>query len=269
MSWNKNMNYGILCIDLFCLFNYPGRFLGMQYGDLGNSEFSPQWKHSHTKWVRRLASKWAKEAAMKEWRLDRWLEKWIFYLVLLGDVLLMVLLHLPKLGLQTTKLNFHLLYILQVPLGALVQHLDGLGHVLDLYKWARVVEEKISVCIVIRIGDAEKRQQTLQYVAFGLAFVSQWFTNSDIRPTSQGPQTHGASVGCILFRHLFSPDLMWSRNMAHLLFIRRYLLLSVAVTVVLAAYSIWMSNLTCRFLWMCFCKMGEAPSVWALSWVHH
>lgn len=54
------------------------------------------------------------------------------YLVLLGDVLLVVLLHLPELGLQTTELNLHLLHVLQVPLGALVQHLDGLGHVLDL-----------------------------------------------------------------------------------------------------------------------------------------
>lgn len=54
------------------------------------------------------------------------------YLVLLGDVLLVVLLHLPELGLQTTELDLHLLHILQVPLGSLVQHLDGLGHVLDL-----------------------------------------------------------------------------------------------------------------------------------------
>lgn len=71
-------------------------------------------------------------AAIKEWRLDQWLRERVFYLVLLGNVLLMVLLHLPELGLQTTELNFHLLYILQVPLRALVQHLDGLGHVLDL-----------------------------------------------------------------------------------------------------------------------------------------
>lgn len=54
------------------------------------------------------------------------------YLVLLGDVLLVVLLHLPELGLQATELHLHLLHILQVPLGPLVQHLDGLGHVLDL-----------------------------------------------------------------------------------------------------------------------------------------
>ena len=54
------------------------------------------------------------------------------YLVLLGNVLLVVLLHLPELGLQTSELDLHLLYILQVPLGTLVQHLDGLGHVLDL-----------------------------------------------------------------------------------------------------------------------------------------
>lgn len=54
------------------------------------------------------------------------------YLVLLGDVLLVVLLHLPELGLQTAELDLHLLHILQVPLGPLVQDLDGLGHVLDL-----------------------------------------------------------------------------------------------------------------------------------------
>lgn len=54
------------------------------------------------------------------------------YLVLLGDVLLVVLLHLPELGLQATELHLHLLHVLQVPLGSLVQHLDGLGHVLDL-----------------------------------------------------------------------------------------------------------------------------------------
>lgn len=55
------------------------------------------------------------------------------YLVLLGDVLLVVLLHLPELSLQTTELDLHLLHILQVPLGSLVQDLDGLGHVLDLW----------------------------------------------------------------------------------------------------------------------------------------
>ena len=54
------------------------------------------------------------------------------YLVLLGDVLLVVLLHLPELSFQTAELDLHLLHILQVPLGSLVQHLDGLGHVLDL-----------------------------------------------------------------------------------------------------------------------------------------
>lgn len=54
------------------------------------------------------------------------------YLVLLGDVLLVVLLHLPELSFQTTELDLHLFHILQVPLGPLVQHLDGLGHVLDL-----------------------------------------------------------------------------------------------------------------------------------------
>lgn len=54
------------------------------------------------------------------------------YLVLLGNVLLVVLLHLPELGLQATELDLHLLHILQVSLGSLVQDLDGLGHVLDL-----------------------------------------------------------------------------------------------------------------------------------------
>lgn len=58
------------------------------------------------------------------------------YLVLLGDVLLVVLLHLPELGLQAAELDLHLLNVLQVPLGSLVQHLDGLGHVLDL-RWHR------------------------------------------------------------------------------------------------------------------------------------
>lgn len=57
------------------------------------------------------------------------------YLVLLGDVLLVILLHLPELGLQPTQLDLHLLHILQVPLGPLVQHLNGLGHVLDLWRW--------------------------------------------------------------------------------------------------------------------------------------
>lgn len=56
------------------------------------------------------------------------------YLVLLGDVLLVILLHLPELGLQAAELDLHLLHVLQVPLGSLVQHLDGLGHVLDL-RW--------------------------------------------------------------------------------------------------------------------------------------
>lgn len=57
------------------------------------------------------------------------------YLVLLGDVLLVILLHLPELGLQPTQLDLHLLHVLQVPLGPLVQHLNGLGHVLDLRRW--------------------------------------------------------------------------------------------------------------------------------------
>lgn len=57
------------------------------------------------------------------------------YLVLLGDVLLVVLLHLSELGLKTPQLDLHLLHVLQIPLGPLVQHLDGLGHVLDLRRW--------------------------------------------------------------------------------------------------------------------------------------
>jgi len=58
------------------------------------------------------------------------------YLVLLGDVLLVVLLHLPELSLQTAELHLHLLHVLQVPLGPLVQDPDGLGHVLDLRGWS-------------------------------------------------------------------------------------------------------------------------------------
>lgn len=57
------------------------------------------------------------------------------YLVLLGDVLLVILLDLPELGLQPTQLDLHLLHVLQVPLGPLVQHLNRLGHVLDLGRW--------------------------------------------------------------------------------------------------------------------------------------
>lgn len=71
-------------------------------------------------------------AAMKGWRWGSMARGPSPYLVLLGDVLLVILLHLPELGLQAAELNLHLLYVLQVPLGALVQHLDGLGHVLDL-----------------------------------------------------------------------------------------------------------------------------------------
>lgn len=41
-----------------------------------------------------------------------------------------------------------------------------------------------------------------------------------MRPASQGPQTHGASVECILLRHLVSPKVLWSKNLAHLLFIQ-------------------------------------------------
>lgn len=62
------------------------------------------------------------------------------YLVLLGDVLLVILLHLPELGLQPTQLDLHLLHILQVPLGSLVQHLNGLGHVLDLGRWTDLLD---------------------------------------------------------------------------------------------------------------------------------
>lgn len=57
---------------------------------------------------------------------------------------------------------------------------------------------------------------------FALAWLS-----SDIRPTSQGPQTHGGSVECILLRHLLSPQLLWSRNsiiLAHPLFTRDLLM---------------------------------------------
>lgn len=71
-------------------------------------------------------------AAVTGWRFGSMARDLAPYLVLLGDVLLVVLLHLPELCLQTTELDLHLLHILQVPLGSLVQHLDGLGHVLDL-----------------------------------------------------------------------------------------------------------------------------------------
>lgn len=64
------------------------------------------------------------------------------YLVLLGDVLLVILLHLPELRLQPTQLDLHLLHVLQVPLGSLVQHLNGLGHVLDLERWTDLLEPK-------------------------------------------------------------------------------------------------------------------------------
>ena len=69
----------------------------------------------------------ATEAGDSTWRL-------IIYLVLLGDVQLVVLLHLSELGLKTPQLDLHLLHVLQVPLGPLVQDLDGLGHVLDLHR---------------------------------------------------------------------------------------------------------------------------------------
>lgn len=81
------------------------------------------------------------------------------------------------------------------------------------------------------MGCREKRNR-LSICCFGLAFFLQWFTNSDIRPTSQGPQTHGESVECILLRHLVSPKLLRSRtslNLAHLLFIQTRSVVSVFV----------------------------------------
>lgn len=72
------------------------------------------------------------------------------YLVLLGDVLLVILLHLPELGLQPTQLDLHLLHILQVPLGSLVQHLNGLGHVLDLGRWTDVLDGPLKSISLIK-----------------------------------------------------------------------------------------------------------------------
>lgn len=73
-----------------------------------------------------------------------------WYLVLLGDVLLVILLHLPELGLQPTQLDLHLLHILQVPLGSLVQHLNGLGHVLDLGRWTDVLGRPLKSISLIK-----------------------------------------------------------------------------------------------------------------------
>lgn len=100
-------------------------FLGMCYGGS-----SPQWEHTNTKWVKLcLMGLQSSYDRMVVGSMTRDLAP---YLVLLGDVLLVVLLHLPELGLQAAELDLHLLHVLQVPLGSLVQHLDGLGHVLDL-----------------------------------------------------------------------------------------------------------------------------------------
>lgn len=66
------------------------------------------------------------------------------YLVLLGDVLLVVLLHLSELGLQASELVLHLHHVLQVPLCPLVQDLDGLGHVLHL----QTHKVKVTLCLL-------------------------------------------------------------------------------------------------------------------------
>lgn len=74
------------------------------------------------------------------------------YLVLLGNVLLVILLHLSELGLQPAQLDLHLLHVLQVPLGPLVQHLNGLGHVLDLGRWMEALDR-----VAKRITDIKRR----------------------------------------------------------------------------------------------------------------
>lgn len=106
------------------------------------------------------------------------------YLVLLGDVLLVILLHLPELGLQPTQLDLHLLHILQVPLGPLVQHLNGLGHVLDLRRWTEASDG-----VTKGVSDIRSR-----------GFKKHPFPSQLSSPTSRG---FGHMAEGKLLRHLF------------------------------------------------------------------
>ena len=54
------------------------------------------------------------------------------YLILPGDVALMSVFHLFESVFQTLDLSFHCLNKLKIPLGTLVQNLDGLTHILNL-----------------------------------------------------------------------------------------------------------------------------------------
>lgn len=130
------------------------------------------------------------------------------YLVLPGDVLLVVLLHLPELGLQTSELDLHLFHVLQVPLGPLVQHLDGLGHVLDLRRHIRTHWSVLLNTWEVReihMGCSGKNPTDFQYVVLAWRSSPSDSQNSDIGPTRQGPPTHGANVGGnTMIRHLVS-----------------------------------------------------------------
>lgn len=75
------------------------------------------------------------------------------HLVLLSDVLLVVLLHLPELGFQTSELDLHFFHILEVPLSPLVQYLDGLGHVLDLETEMKKHERSACTHIILWISE--------------------------------------------------------------------------------------------------------------------
>lgn len=128
------------------------------------------------------------------------------YLVLLGDVLLVILLHLPELGLQPTELDLHLLHVLQVPLGSLVQHLNGLSHVLDLWRWTDLLDGPTKSILfnksLFRAVGIAKTQQTFS-VLLWLLFLYWWSTNSDSWMANREPQTHSKRAELKL-RHSFS-----------------------------------------------------------------
>lgn len=127
------------------------------------------------------------------------------YLVLLGDVLLVILLHLPELGLQPAQLDLHLLHILQVPLGSLVQHLNGLGHVLDLWRWTDLLDGPTkSVTFIkslIKAVGIETTQQTFSVLLWLLYFavIHKLSLLDDQSGASDTWQTGGMKIKTLVF----------------------------------------------------------------------
>lgn len=57
--------------------------------------------------------------------------------------------------------------------------------------------------VMEHISNSNGLIRVVSMCCLGLTLILQWLTNSDTKPTGQGPWTHGGGVECKLLRHLF------------------------------------------------------------------